>query len=277
MPKAGKRKIPVTVAAEGPSNSSKPQSSRTLIRKFHVLLKQQTKLQNEPQTAQIAQLLKDIDREINNMGGLPVYQRMSTIGQGIDRGGGSERVLIGWLRGLNFSKLEGRRKHRLLEVGALKPDNYHSCNSWLDVTAIDLRSQHPSILEKDFLTMDPDEHRGKWDIVSLSLVLNFVPDARDRGRMLELAHTILCPGGLLFLALPLPCVMNSRYTTLEHVKALMEIIGFTRVEERWKAGGKMIYWLFRKVDTASSNARREQFRIKVVLRQGNRNNFVILL
>ena len=74
---------------------------------------------------------------------------------------------------------------RLLEVGAVRPDNYRGCASWMDVTAIDLHSRHPSILEQDFLLMDPasqPEHREAWDVVSLSLVLNFVPDGKDRGK-----------------------------------------------------------------------------------------------
>ncbi len=114
---------------------------------------------------------------------------------------------------------------RLLEVGALKPDNYTSCQAWTDVTPIDLHSQHPSILEQDFLLMDPEEHREKWGAISLSLVLNFVPDAKDRGedgssnctpkfemevvsflgQMLRLAHNMLHPGGLLFVAVCHPC------------------------------------------------------------------------
>ena len=67
-------------------------------------------------------------------------------------------------------------------MGALLPDNYASCSSWIDNTPIDLRSRHPSIREQDFLLMDEDEHREKWDAISLSLVVNFVPEARDRGR-----------------------------------------------------------------------------------------------
>ncbi len=47
--------------------------------------------------------------------------------------------------------------------------------------AIDLHSRHPSILEQDFLLMDASEHLEAWDIISLSLVLNFVPDGNDRG------------------------------------------------------------------------------------------------
>lgn len=36
--------------------------------------------------------------------------------------------------------------------------------------------------------MDENEHREKWDIISLSLVVNFVADARDRG-MNSVVHT----------------------------------------------------------------------------------------
>ena len=69
----------------------------------------------------------------------------------------------------------------MLEVGALKPDNYQSYATWLNVAPIDLRSRHPSILEQDFLLMNPELNGSKWDIISLSLVVNFVPDALDRG------------------------------------------------------------------------------------------------
>ena len=51
---------------------------------------------------------------------------------------------------------------------------------------IDLHSRHPSILEQDFLCMDQERHREAWDIISLSLVLNFVPDGKDRGTLARL-------------------------------------------------------------------------------------------
>jgi 25S rRNA (adenine2142-N1)-methyltransferase len=65
----------------------------------------------------------------------------------------------------------------------------------MDVTAIDLHSRHPSILEQDFLLMDLNEHRETWDVVSLSLVLNFVPDGKDRGTLL----LVIPPLSYLFL------------------------------------------------------------------------------
>ncbi|TFY65464.1 hypothetical protein EVG20_g5581 [Dentipellis fragilis] len=278
MARATKRKVPVTSSSKQPSasGSSNPHSSRTLIRRFHVLLKRQTQLRKEPTNASNKQTLAAVDKEIEELGGLSAYQRMSTIGQGSDRGGGSEKILVEWLKDLGWDDVKGRSKHRLLEVGALKPDNYSSCSSWLDVQPIDLHSQHPSILEQDFLLMDAMHHQGKWDLISLSLVVNFVPDANDRGRMLQLAHRMLRRDGLLFLALPLPCVTNSRYTTFEHLRALMEMIGFTQLQERWKPGGRMAYWLYRKAEPPTT-PRDHRFQKKTVLRQGNRNNFAILL
>ena len=46
---------------------------------------------------------------------------------------------------------------------------------------MDLHSRHPQIMEQDFLTMDIDAHESKWDAISLSLVVNFVPSPADRG------------------------------------------------------------------------------------------------
>lgn len=122
MPKGRKhtRKTPVTSAAPSdhpslPSRSSnRPQVTRTIIRRFHVLIKRQTQLQqllqhgtakeiNRGSTSAKAELA-DIEREIEELGGLAAYQRMSTIGQGKDRGGGSEKVLIGWLYELGLSE-----------------------------------------------------------------------------------------------------------------------------------------------------------------------------
>ncbi|ETW85675.1 hypothetical protein HETIRDRAFT_414665 [Heterobasidion irregulare TC 32-1] len=277
MPKARKRKAPVTSENDRSSTSSKAKASRTVIRRFHVLLKNQKHLQNETRDAESARALADIEKEIEELGGLSAYQRMSSIGQGSDRGGGSEKILVGWLKELGWNDLGRRERHRLLEVGALKPDNYQSYATWLNVTPIDLRSRHPSILEQDFLLMDPQSNGSKWDIISLSLVVNFVPDALDRGRMLRLAHQTLRADGLLFLVLPLPCVLNSRYTTFEYLKDLMESIGFNQLEEKWRPGGKMVYWLYKKGSPSSDSGNPDRFSRKTVLRQGDRNNFTILL
>lgn len=116
MPKTRKhkRKVPVT-SPDWPSDrssnpsgsSSRPQATRTTIRRFHVLLKRQSQLQqiihDKPDEAASAKTeLAGVRQEIEELGGLAAYQRMSTIGQGKDRGGGSEGVLIGWMRELRL-------------------------------------------------------------------------------------------------------------------------------------------------------------------------------
>ncbi|KAH9004956.1 hypothetical protein EDB86DRAFT_1692976 [Lactarius hatsudake] len=276
MPKATRRKFPVTLAGRHDGSSSTPRASRTVIRKFHTLLKQQKSAQGDA--------LANVNREIEELGGLEAYQRMSCIGQSSDRGVGSEKVLIGWLKQMGWAALVAKENEkerhraalRLLEVGAVRPDNYGDCASWIDMMAIDLHSRHASILEQDFLLMDPGQHRETWDIISLSLVLNFVPDGEDRGRMLVQAHSMLRLGGLCFLALPLPCVNNLRYITMEHMKELMDAIGFHQLEERWRPGGKMAYWLYQK-KIPHEGCLGERFSKKKMHRQGNRNNFHILV
>ena len=77
--------------------------------------------------------------------------------------------------------------------------------------------------------------------------------------------------------LPLPCVSNSRYLTIEHLTRLMEHVGFVKIRERWKEGGKMGYWLFKKSRDGIQGDKDVAFGKKDVLREGKRNNFCILL
>ncbi|KAF9459366.1 nucleolus protein [Collybia nuda] len=271
MPKSRKKRTPITHSTKSRASSSRSHSSRSVIRRFHVLLKRRAQFQ----ATRSSKELVDIENQIEEMGGLERYQQMSSIGQGSDRGGGSEKVLIKWLKDHNLN-VNRHIKIKLLEVGALKPDNYGSCSSWIDCTPMDLRSRHPSILEQDFLLLNENEHFTSWDVISLSLVLNFVPEPKDRGHMLRLAHSLLVPDGYLFLALPLPCVSNSRYLNFQHLKALMTAIGFLELRDKWKEGGKMVYWLYQK--RTATHISLDNFHKKVSLRNGNRrNNFCILL
>ena len=67
----------------------------------------------------------------------------------------------------------------------------------------------------------PKSMNEAFDILSLSLVLNFVPDPTQRGEMLKRVTQFLRPIAegqpgnaflpVLFLVLPLPCVNNSNF------------------------------------------------------------------
>ncbi|KAF9504590.1 hypothetical protein BS47DRAFT_660044 [Hydnum rufescens UP504] len=207
--------------------------------------------------------LDQVRKEMERIGGLKVYQEMSSIGQGSDRGGGIEKVLVEWLPGLlpeTHGKGKGKEKLKLLEVGALKPDNYDRYRSWISNTPIDLRSRHPLIKQQDFLQIDVTTNAGQWDVISLSLVLNFVPQARDRGKMLRLAHTFLRTRGLLFIVLPLPCVQNSRYLDFQRLTEILAALSVSG--EQTHLGEETLP---------------PELTAKRTLRTGDRNNFAILL
>ncbi|EXJ83837.1 hypothetical protein A1O1_07464 [Capronia coronata CBS 617.96] len=86
------------------------------------------------------------------------------------------------------------RPLRILEVGALSTTNALNIPLVTSVRRIDLRSSGPGIEEADFMTLplpDSPDGKGEWhgergyDVISLSLVLNYVPDAPGRGEMLR--------------------------------------------------------------------------------------------
>ena len=112
MPKGKRRKNPITSLDTQQASSSNPQATRALIRNFHVLLKKQSQLRNASQNSENDLTLANVEREIERLGGLEAYQRMSSIGQGDDRGGGSEKVLIDWLRELGKASRGANEKLR---------------------------------------------------------------------------------------------------------------------------------------------------------------------
>jgi 25S rRNA (adenine2142-N1)-methyltransferase len=79
----------------------------------------------------------------------------------------------------------------------------------------------------------------------------------------------------MFLVLPLPCVRNSRYLSNELLVDLMRTVGFELVQERWKEGGKVGYWLWA---WRESSPHGKLFSKKQVVHEGSkRNNFAIVL
>lgn len=153
MPKARKRKVPLTRVETASSSSSTPHSSRTVIRRFHVLIKQRTQLQNATiRDAANAKALAYIDQQIADLGGLETYQRMSAIGQGNDRGGGSHKVLIDWLKEKRMS--EGREgKLRYVQDRPVPI-------SWSQVPSVGcLKSEHLNLTTINRVCRGSTQHR----------------------------------------------------------------------------------------------------------------------
>ena len=56
----------------------------------------------------------------------------------------------------------------------------------------------------------------------------------------------------------------------------MNIVGFVKLKEKWREGGKMVYYLYQK-QSSSTPEDMTPFSKKQVLKTGSRNNFAILL
>ncbi|KAJ2502939.1 25S rRNA (adenine2142-N1)-methyltransferase [Coemansia sp. RSA 1972] len=271
--------------------------TRRRINHFHTLIKQYAKLGALKQQTQDSQALGEVDEQIRavseemtQMGGLDWYQRASLLGQSKQRGGDTSRWFVPKLRELDLHK---GQKLRLLDVGALSCLNYAKERAWIDVTPIDLNSQEPGIYQQDFLDIKPpnvislnsdkdtdsttsNSHlfHMPFDIVCLSLVVNFIGDPVKRGDMLRQAVQLLVPNGHLFLVLPLSCLINSRYLNDEHLLAIMSHLGFTQLFSHHTA--KLAHYVYKLTKSPAKNETKK-FSKRLIHPGAGRNNFSIVV
>ena len=254
---------------------------------------------------------KSLQQEINSLGGLKKYQDASFAGQGKERGGDTSGILVTWLSSMMIVRNEA--SFRMLEVGALDVNNACArCDLFGGgIERIDLNSRHPQIKEQDFLKRPvPASQQDAFDIVSLSLVVNFVGDLKARGDMLRRVAKYLRPQPAtemkstgfeekrneterkstgssknseqllpaLFLVLPAPCIFNSRYLDEEKLTAVMTTLGYSMV--RRKMSAKLVYYLWRFDgihDLAGLNRADISFGKEEIRKGKGRNNFAIVL
>ena len=109
------------------------------------------------------------------LGGLAAYQDQSTTGSDKMRGGESAK----WSTKVLREELGPNVHLRVLDVGAIAGTSYAKWSSWISATYIDLNPRASHVHKCDFF----DWPRGeKYDMVGLSLVINFVGDLRMRGK-----------------------------------------------------------------------------------------------
>ncbi|KFH43104.1 25S Protein of unknown function [Hapsidospora chrysogenum ATCC 11550] len=262
------------------TRSMSRKASRALINSHHQL--QKRRRQAVARGDKVEEAL--IDKELAKLGGLDHYQQASLQGQSQDRGGDTSKVLLEWLPVAALRSL-GRRP-RMLEVGALSSRNACSTSGLFEVVHIDLNSQEPEILQQDFMERPlPRDSTDKFDIISLSLVLNYVPDAAGRGQMLRRTLSFLEKSEAssnpstasffpsLFVVLPRSCVDNSRYFTEARLEEIMGALGYFKVRD--KMTQKLAYSLWRREDVAPKAG--VGFPKKELNPGKTRNNFVITL
>jgi len=295
MVSSKKQQVRKSLAKGRPPFARKHQASfsskatRTIIRSHHQLRKRHAQAVKAGDTSKTTALQDELSRN----GGLNGYQQASIMGQSPTRGGDSSKALMQWLEESKevqeISRFE-LGKLRMLEVGALSPDNACSRSRLFTMERIDLNSQHPDIKQQDFMERPiPPSDKDKFDIISLSLVLNFVPDAKARGDMLRRTCSFLRPDSsaddhgnivdttnnlfpCLFLVLPKPCVTNSRYLTEELLERIMTSLGYVKAKEKLSAKLYYSLWTYKRKPTAHN----QEF-AKVEVNPGkSRNNFCIV-
>lgn len=264
-----------------PPRSISSKATRTLIRTHHTLEKQKAKAVADGDDIKAAALAKQIELQ----GGIEGYQRASLTGQANDRGGDSSKILIEWLQPVALllkDQMSNGQPPRMLEIGALSTDNACSRSRLFQVERIDLHSQAQGIKQQDFMERPlPTDAKEQFDLISLSLVLNYVPDPVGKGNMLLRTLKFLRKGEQpedireflpsLFLVLPAPCVTNSRYMDEAKLEAIMKSLGYGVVKK--KLSSKLVYYLWRM-----EAAMQKVTFTKEELRSGKaRNNFAIVL
>ncbi|KAJ2781804.1 25S rRNA (adenine2142-N1)-methyltransferase [Coemansia javaensis] len=290
---AGRAKVVVSAAAlDGVARErlgGAAADTQRRISRFHTLTKEHSKLAAQQaragsaaEAAALEPQIAAVSREMARLGGLDWYQRASLLGQSRRRGGDTSRWLVPRLREL---RLDAQGPLRLLDVGALSCLNYARERAWIHATPIDLHAQEPGIHEHDFFDIAIGAgsasplFRAPFDVVCLSLVVNFVGDPAKRGAMLRHAARLLVPGGHLFLVLPRPCIDNSRYLDAARLLAIMRHLGFEQRHAHYTA--KLAYHLYR-LDAAAPGAPAEEageprFKKKLLPGAGpGMNNFSIV-
>jgi len=280
------------------------QTTRTVIRRHHNLLKAHTRAV----AAGDVVTAEKLEKEIADNGGLQHYQAASILGQSESRGGDTSKHLLDFLSSVRVAlkqgvqhiehdkegSIVGSRRLRMLDVGALSTNTAAGRSGLFDIQRIDLNSQEKGILQQDFMERPlPTTEEDKFDIICLSLVVNYVPDAKGRGDMLKrVQHFLQAPSTYvsshletdvaktvnrletifpaLWLVLPAPCVTNSRYMTVDRLREIMYSLGYIQFQSKLSA--KLAYVLFRWTGKSSE----QQHFSKIEVNPGRaRNNFSI--
>ncbi|GAA6027745.1 hypothetical protein JCM8097_008013 [Rhodosporidiobolus ruineniae] len=278
------------VAADDPSIPKHRQQQTQLIRRFHAIEKQLA----SPALTDPGERAK-LEKEREELGGLEGYQEASKHGGEKARGGETSKWLVKQIKALKIGledekkpaepvqptiledgtkvwPKKERRKLRLLDVGAIAGTAYADFN-WIDTTSIDLNPQADHVQKCNFFDFPvPATEEEKYDLVALSLVMNFEGSLANRGHMLLHAHSYLRPSGYLYLVLPLPCLTNSRYLSPERLRLILTSTGWDVAQQHDSA--KLTYWLLRRSQAGPDGQawKRESVREGV-----SRNNFVIVV
>ncbi|GMH58642.1 hypothetical protein TrST_g7223 [Triparma strigata] len=227
--------------------------SRTLARKittkFH-------KLTSRKEAEKDPKRIRELEEEIEEMGGRDAYQKASQLNTSIFS---TSKWVWGKLShtGRNFgvpsppspsplaSARPSKRPLKILEIGAINTQllTYTSKGN-CDTLSIDLNSQSPQIQEANFLS--PTFNPVQQDVIVCSMVLNCVPNARLRGEMINKINGLLPVGGEVFVVLPLLCLAQSQFINRKSYENIWIKLGYELKEIRVTPKLHMIWGVKRR-------------------------------
>ena len=232
------KKIKTTASPTKQSNNlnlnfRNTRESQDIVARYHVFIKDIEKIKsNKNLTKQEKQ--KKIEKiEKTNTISLEKYQEASIYGSSTVENAGFYAGL--WVKNeiqrLVFSRydknIENDAKHRFyaLDVGAINNQYIITPNPLLKVTCIDLNPMGQDVIKYDFFNFFQDYainnsihdnlsiHKGGFDAIILSLVVNFVGSPHKRGEMLfQCTHPNLIKKGRYRLSFP-SRILNQPYLT----------------------------------------------------------------
>eukprot|EP00033_Pygsuia_biforma_P003227 GCRY01003539.1.p1 GENE.GCRY01003539.1~~GCRY01003539.1.p1 ORF type:complete len:263 (+),score=28.81 GCRY01003539.1:129-917(+) len=251
-------KKPITMA----NKQIKKKESREIIMKYHTLQKQLDQALDDKEK-------QKIQSQLEELGGIRVYQDASVDGH---TRRSSHFNAAKWVvdRLKAHQLLSKEKKLNLLDVGSLC-NHFSNFPNDFTVFAIDLEPRHPSVQKADFFDLNLEN--DSFDVIVLSLVVNFVGTKEKRGEMLKRSAAALCEGGHLFSIMPRPCFENSRYITNDLFIQLCVSLDLFLLEQKHTT--KLSFHVFEKsVKREHSSLTRST---KIMRSGGNRNNFNIVL
>ena len=275
------------------------QNDIDLIRDFHVIEKRIAALDRDPKFSgdpeARARERTRLEAKLTSLGGIDAYQKASLSGERQFSFNSAHWVLDELCERrvqIKEQLLEKGTKPvcTLLDVGAIKnkydpkiePRVRQLTSIFpLQTTSIDLNPQDKTVIKANFLDFARGQSPGSFNVVVLSLCINFEGNPAKRGEMLRQAAHLLPEGGLCFVLLPAPCIENSRYMNLNLFLKTMRVVGLELAEHpvskqpSHKTAGKLFY----AVACKRAAIAQPHIAIKRTLCRGgkHRNNFCIIV
>lgn len=248
---------------------------RRIINEYHTLNKKIDSLRRNcsMQMADRASQVAKLEAKKEKLGGINAYQKASKLGESRHGSFNSAKWVMKQMKDFDVYKRKpgttssAEEKLRLLDVGALD-NNYKKQAKWIHCTSIDLNPQSNAVVKADFLKL---EANNQYDVVVMSLVINFEGDVHKRGDMLRKCQELIVDQGHLFIVLPLPCLNNSRYLNDGLFISMVESLGFNVCARH--NSKKLSFFMFRKIGRVQV----KPFLKKVLRKGANHNNFAIVL